>query len=269
MKQYLRLIGIFVFIILVAGVFFYLSSRKEQTISKPVPAPASDTSQATATTKPSPDQVAIYETAWKNDAATVKNLLAKGVNPNFIYKGKTPLHVAAHVESLEIATLLLEHGALVDAKETWHNETPLYEAASRGSPEIVQLFLEHGADPNAMGVNGWSPLYIATDYGCERVVAVLIRYGADVNIQTDDGETPLHAAAASSRSARYDEECRGRQYYTALVLLAHGADPNIANNKGETPLDYVKSHWVTAQFSQLGTPEFEQLLKEHGAKRGT
>jgi ankyrin repeat protein len=61
--------------------------------------------------------------------------------------GATPLHLAAANGHAEIARLLLENGAPVNARGGWFNATPLHWAAQGGWVETAALLLEHGADP--------------------------------------------------------------------------------------------------------------------------
>ena len=55
------------------------------------------------------------------------------------------LHFAASYESYEDVSLLLDHGAQVNAKGDI-GLTPLHCAASKGKLEIVELLLKNGAD---------------------------------------------------------------------------------------------------------------------------
>jgi ankyrin repeat protein len=59
---------------------------------------------------------------------------------------QTPLHFAAEHGHAEVARVLLEHGADIEAK---HIETSLHYAAKRGHEEVVRVLLEHGADVEA------------------------------------------------------------------------------------------------------------------------
>ena len=62
--------------------------------------------------------------------------------------GFTALHLAAFFGQLEVAAVLLEHGAAVDAQAG--NPTrvhPLHSAAAGGHAAIAALLLERGADP--------------------------------------------------------------------------------------------------------------------------
>jgi len=76
--------------------------------------------------------------------ATVKWLVARGTSPNARgHSGKTPLHVAAALDMVDIVRwLLAQPGIEVDAVSRKSGRTPLHYAASNGREEIVKLLLK-------------------------------------------------------------------------------------------------------------------------------
>lgn len=93
--------------------------------------------------------------------------------------GETPLFVAVAEGQYEVAKLLLEQGAAVDAMShyLW---TSLYTAAWRGDLKMVQLLLAHRAEPNLPVGGGDTPVGIALEGGHQEVAAALIEAGARV-----------------------------------------------------------------------------------------
>jgi ankyrin repeat protein len=61
--------------------------------------------------------------------------------------GVTPLHLAAWSGTAEIATLLLDKGADVNAREAEWEQTPLIFAAAQNRLDVVRVLLARGADP--------------------------------------------------------------------------------------------------------------------------
>ena len=45
--------------------------------------------------------------------------------------------------------LLLAHGAQVDARDGWYGETPLMIAVSQNYADVAKILIDHGADVNA------------------------------------------------------------------------------------------------------------------------
>ncbi len=83
----------------------------------------------------------------------------------------------------------------MDAK-SWTGETPLARAALFVRMEIAELLLENGADVNARNVTGMTPLHWAVYLGFQDddVIELLLEAGADVNAKTKEGQTPVDLA---------------------------------------------------------------------------
>jgi ankyrin repeat protein len=88
-----------------------------------------------------------------------------------------PLHSAAANRHLEICSLLLDHGAPVNAAQA-DDFTPLHEAAQNGQIELVSLLLDYGAEVNARKADGQTPLALAAQYGHPQVAELLKERGA-------------------------------------------------------------------------------------------
>jgi uncharacterized protein len=92
--------------------------------------------------------------AIKGRLASAKRLIQRGAEVN--KTGWTPLHYAAsraETDSVEMARLLLEHHAYIDA-ESPNRSTPLMLAAMYGHADVVRLLLEEGADPSLRNEQG-------------------------------------------------------------------------------------------------------------------
>lgn len=91
----------------------------------------------------------------------VRRLIAMDADIN--KTGWTPLHYAASADrphSVEIAALLLEHHAYIDA-ESPNKSTPLMLAAQYGSEAMANLLLREGADPSLRNQRGLSAVDFA------------------------------------------------------------------------------------------------------------
>lgn len=83
----------------------------------------------------------------------VRLLLENGADPNSgrDSSGETALHNLAHYndqEKIEMAEMLIENGADIEAKHKWE-ATPLYEAGDRKNKEFMEMLLKHRANINA------------------------------------------------------------------------------------------------------------------------
>jgi|GEM_PF-777012 len=107
-------------------------------------------------------------------ADVVEFLVGKSVDVNARDRyGRTPLHYAAAAGRAEVAKLLLERGADVNAKEDKYGDTPLHAAAAFGYAEVARLLLEHGADPSIGDNDSVTPLDVAREEGHEEVARVI------------------------------------------------------------------------------------------------
>ncbi|KAF3037964.1 hypothetical protein E8E12_006381 [Didymella heteroderae] len=117
------------------------------------------------------------------------------------------LSVAAACGHFEIAKILLEAGAQINAVSKDKGETALHVAVKGGRHDILGLLLEHRADVEAKTTHtGATPLhYAATASGSLALVMKLLKFGARYDVRDTQGQTPaalalqaknLHAAVA-------------------------------------------------------------------------
>lgn len=102
--------------------------------------------------------------AHLGDAETLKLLLERGANPNYIPKGGAPPLVSGIASKKKnVVQLLLDHGARVDFGIGGEGGfSPLHAAVKIRNMGIVKLLIRHGANPNLKSsVSGDSPLEFA------------------------------------------------------------------------------------------------------------
>jgi ankyrin repeat protein len=112
--------------------------------------------------------------------------------------GFTALHYAAFFGQAPAASLLLAHGADIEAES--RNRLlpglhPLHSAVAGRAPlELVTILLDAGADPNAQQSGGWTALHTAAIGGDLAVVQLLLSRGALAWIEAYDMTRPLDFA---------------------------------------------------------------------------
>ena len=121
----------------------------------------------------------IEHAAWHNEVKVIEKYLENGGNPNGETRIGTLLHIAAAGGNYEVAKLLIEYDADVNAK-CRTGRSPLHDAALFGHLNIVKLLIENGADPLAKinNVRRTEPIYSARFGKRYDVVDFLEQFGA-------------------------------------------------------------------------------------------
>jgi uncharacterized protein len=135
----------------------------------------------------------VIKQANNEDWETVRQVLARGANPNARGAfGRTALMEAAGRYD-RIAKLLLSQGARVNAVSQ-SGQTPLMCAALFGSTSSVDLLLAHGAKINVADKEGHTALFLAAINNRIEVVKLLLKHGANRNAKVS-GRTALEIAS--------------------------------------------------------------------------
>lgn len=180
------------------------------------------------------------------------------------------LHVAISENQFEIARLLVERGADLNARNA-DGRQPLHDCFELGRDDIRELLLHEGAEPDVAACAAWGML--------DRLQAILERDPRAANDCTT-GTSPLgwSAYGGQRESARmlfahgasvdrppYDWMAWGPATMVgatgvAAVFLDHGADPNCPDEDGDTPL-----HAVIGSRIVFDPTAFVDLLLDRGA----
>jgi ankyrin repeat protein len=231
------------------------------------------------------------------EAAAV--LLDLGVDPNASGQGWTALHQIAwsrrpqrgqnnpgqkpqgNLSSLDLARVLVKHGADVNARQTKepnsdmegrnslnrYGATPFFLAAKSVDVPLMEVLLEIGADPFVANVDGDSPLMVAAGVGVYSqgespglpeesadAVKMLLDLGAPVDEVDKNGETAMHGPA-----------WRGSNEAVTLLVNA-GAKLDARNNRGWLPLTIADGVYYNARV--MMNKHTAKLLKELMEARG-
>jgi len=137
------------------------------------------------------------------DVEGVRALLAGGVDVDEPYPivngfndGHTALLVASRDGHTEIARLLLDAGAGVNATEPTFGAVPLHKAVYNGHVALTALIAARpGVDLDFQGAtNGYTPLHDALWHGYDECAGILLDQGARLDLRGHDGKTPLDLA---------------------------------------------------------------------------
>ena len=189
-----------------------------------LPTSSGFSSQGEATTLLDHSMVNTFVAKSHGDIETIKDLLKK--EPALVNCARdwgegdweTGLGAASHVGRKDIAKLLLDSGARIDA----------FAAAMLGMKGVIAELLKAQKDLHAVAGPHGIPLLNHAIHGGDdatEVFELLLDAGADVNATDKMQLTPLNAAVHTKNAEQVKE------------LLRRGADPTSKNTKGESVLD--------------------------------
>jgi ankyrin repeat protein len=165
--------------------------------------------------------------------------------------GAKPLARAAAAGEPEIVTLLLDHGAPIDA-QSLDGSTALTQAAEAGRLPVVRLLVERGAQVNLPGRTGITALSAAAYMGSLPIVQFLMEKGADPKLIDTTQKTAIVYAAA-------------RGFFPVVrLLLDHGIDVNAKYGNDLTALMWAAGYSAEAGVNDVA--EVMTLLIERGAR---
>lgn len=121
---------------------------------------------------------ALYYALSVGATSALKELLKHGANPNLSGTSGVPLSVVADRGWTDAARLLVQHGALVDARSTFGATTGVTAtmlAAGAGRIDCLLALLEMGADPELLDSDGDSAVHHAQSNGRNETAELLLR----------------------------------------------------------------------------------------------
>lgn len=168
--------------------------------------------------------------------------------------GCTPLARAIMNNNTLMVAYFIESGADINAKvDSMGNATMLHLAAMHSNEDIIQLLIDFGAIVDAKSAKLYTPLHCAAKYGNVKAAELLIKAGADIEATTHKWFTPLHLGATQPNITRAlidhgaNIHARSHTYRTPLLyaadtplsldyMLQAKADPNAEDVFGKSAL---------------------------------
>ncbi|GAB2840742.1 ankyrin repeat domain-containing protein [Pseudoduganella ginsengisoli] len=165
----------------------------------------------------SDDQVAFFRAAQMDNDRTVREVLARGLNPNVHEpeRGETGLIVAMRYDANKVLNELLKHPRVNLEESSTNDTTALMMAAFKQNKAAVNALIAKGAQVNR---KGWTPLHFAATAGDVEIMAILLEHYAYIDSPSPTGFTPLMLAAREGK-----EEA-------VQLLLREGADASIKDS---------------------------------------
>ena len=216
-----------------------------------------------------------------NDSAHGRPLQALAFVRRAVNRGLSPViprRETGNISSLELAEVLIEHGAVVDDPIDWRNPlhqpphmsmpwfvtmsyvgaTPFLLASKRADVELMTFLLEHGADPLLATAQGVTPLLAAAGVGystgespetdAEALEAVKLLYELGANLADVVPPAP-ETSEASGPASYFGRDLPGSSAVHGAVqreapdllawLIERGAPLDARNGEGKTAIELV------------------------------
>ncbi len=171
--------------------------------------------------------------------------------PHWLYRGDTPLHLAAAGLRLGALNALLSRGAAVDPVNR-RGAAPLHYACDprpssvrawshQTQCEVIERLIKAGASVDRVDRGGVRPLHRAVRARSVSAVQALLSAGANPLSRTRDrGSTPLHMVVTST-GASGTADTLAQQIEIARLLLRAGASLDDVDGAGAPVTDRLRS----------------------------
>lgn len=166
------------------------------------------------------------------------------INEQIGMNRESPLHLATHLGSHEIAQWLIEHKANIMQKDAEGRE-PIHIAASKGDLRMVRLLYANKASLFSVDNNGNSLAYFAAQSKCPELLDFLKAHDASLE--------PYKASTLSPKMAPLHMAILKGNIPMAAQFARHGADFEVQDEKGNRSLFYA---------SGSGNPEMLELFSK-------
>lgn len=211
----------------------------------------------------------LIEAVKSNNAKRTGELLADGANPNAFcpigegdYMNTSVLGIAVDEKYLEIAQMLLEHGAEVD-KNFFTKDTlglNFEKAITNQDIEMMKLLIHYKANLNANNTSS-PPIFRAKN---KEVLDFLVAKGFDINQQESGTGFTFLMRAVESNDVELVRAVLGHQPNLSLELKPVN---KLYNFKKLTALEIAKTWGRENEKEAAKQKEIIDLLKASGAKR--
>jgi uncharacterized protein len=183
--------------------------------------------------------MSLIEAATRGNAGEVSDLIGAGA-PLEVRDpaGRTALLIATQGNDVDVARLLIDAGADVNAKDSIR-DTPFLYAGAEGRNEILRMILATGrADLRDTNRYGGVAIIPASHHGHPETVRILLETDVDIDHVNNLGWTALIEAVILGDG--------GPIYQEIVGLLVDAGARNIPDRDGKTPLELARERGFAA-----------------------
>lgn len=172
--------------------------------------------------------------AWEGNVPMMELFLRHGADINFVSAtGEQALMLAAWKGRAAAVRWLLAHGAQINRHgRQW---SALHYAVFAGQDEVAKILIEAGADINALSSNGSSVLMMAAREGREDLARELLRRGADKTPINDWGDNAF-SWAMKVGNVQIAQVLSSTRQFTQAVRAAPQLPPPVRSEPAPKPI---------------------------------
>lgn len=188
----------------------------------------------------------LYTAIQKGYLKIIEHFLKTEVGFNMLRDKKFLLHVAAKNGQEEIAKLLINYGAEVNAEDKIGRK-PIFYSVNNSNLAITKLLLASGTNIK----NNFNLLNIAVQNDCKEIIDILLRNNADINACDERGRTALHFTILCEDDIVLEDINEDVKSKIIQFLISEGADINAKTIDGFTVLRVAVERELTKVVATL------------------
>ncbi|XP_070823407.1 B-cell lymphoma 3 protein homolog [Chaetodon trifascialis] len=220
-------------------------------------------------------QTPLHLAVITQQAAMVEALLREGADPAALDRnGQTAIHLCCEYNQRDCLSVVLSLSSSSKCLEIRNYEglSPLHLAVLRGHKDLARMLLDAGADINAMDIkSGQSPLMHAVESNNADMVHFLIESGCDVNIQSYSGNTALHGACGRGQvdtvrlllKSGADSSLKNYHNDTPVMVAKNKKIADVLRGRGSNQIRVQDQHCVSVSSHGSNLTENGSLSPNH------
>lgn len=203
--------------------------------------------------------------AWEGNVAMMELFLSHGARIDLANRyDEQALQLAAWRGQRPAVEWLLAHGATANrAGARW---SALHYAVFAGHPDIAQLLIERGAEVNARAPNGSTPLMMAAREGREKLARQLLDAGADPTATNESGESALLWAMRHEHFGIARMVSSAAEFAKAAQAAPESFGPAVRSQPAPPEIEEILRQIRFAQMAERPVAELRRKLFEAVAR---
>ena len=184
----------------------------------------------------------------------IKNLITQGANVNSKRQGTPLLFHVVDTKNIEIADLLLDNGADINAKDSSENSVVkwlIIRSEAQAQLPMIRFLIERGINLDAKGIKKITALMLAAYWGTPEVVKLLL-----------EGASQLPVAKLKRMQNIYLNILPSELFTLTAQYVRNSANPNITDYRDNTALDYAKRRLEEIQKHPESYTNPDERIKE-------